>query len=44
MNNQVAALREANIRVETLNSNTPTSDKNAIIDDLRCGESLDHVI
>ncbi|KAL9615090.1 MAG: hypothetical protein Q9204_008792, partial [Flavoplaca sp. TL-2023a] len=36
MNNQVAALRNANIRVETLNSNTPASERSAIIDDLRC--------
>ncbi len=39
MNNQVAALRNANIRVETLNSNTPASERSAIIDDLRCGNS-----
>lgn len=37
MNNQVAALQAANIVVATLNSNTPYSDKKAIIDDLKCG-------
>ena len=37
MNNQVAALRAANIQVATLNSNTPYADKTAILDDLKCG-------
>ena len=37
MNNQVAALRAAGISVATLNSGTPFSEKERIIDDLRCG-------
>lgn len=39
MNNQVAALRAANVQVATLNSNTPYADKAAILDDLKCGKS-----
>lgn len=39
MNNQVAALRNANISVETLNSNSSQVEKKAIIDDLKCGRS-----
>ena len=37
MNNQVSALQNAGIPVATLNSNTPPSEKKAILDDLRCG-------
>lgn len=37
MNNQVAALQAANIRVATLNSNTLSGDRAEIIDDLCCG-------
>ena len=37
MNNQVAALQSADIPVGTINSNTPSADRSAILDDLRCG-------
>lgn len=37
MNNQVAALRAADIKVATINSTTPYSEKNAIMEDLQCG-------
>ena len=37
MNDQVSALRAANIQVATLNSNTPYSDKQFILNDLKCG-------
>ncbi|KAF2718195.1 ATP-dependent DNA helicase [Polychaeton citri CBS 116435] len=37
MNNQVAALRAANIQVATINSTTPLPVKNAILDDLKSG-------
>lgn len=37
MNNQVAALRAANIRVEALNSQTPAATKKLIMEDLQCG-------
>ena len=37
MNNQVAALRAADIAVATLNSNTPSTDRHDIIEDLKCG-------
>lgn len=37
MNNQIAALREANIRVESINSSTPPAARKAIMDDLQCG-------
>ena len=37
MNNQIAALRNAQIAVATINSNTPARVKNAILDDLRSG-------
>lgn len=37
MNNQVAALQAANIRVATLNSNTLSGDRANIVNDLCCG-------
>ena len=37
MNDQVAALKAANIPVETINSKTSHTDRTAILDDLRCG-------
>ncbi|KAH7125408.1 ATP-dependent DNA helicase recQ [Dendryphion nanum] len=37
MNNQVAALKKAHIRVETINSTTTPSAKKSIIEDLQCG-------
>ena len=37
MNNQIAALRAANIRVESINSTTPTYTRKAIMEDLQCG-------
>lgn len=40
MNNQVAALQAANIRVATLNSNTLSTDRVEIINDLCCGMSF----
>jgi RecQ family ATP-dependent DNA helicase len=43
-NNQVAALRNANIRVETINSTTPLSDKSRILQDLQCGHPLTRLL
>ena len=37
MNNQISALRRASIQVATINSQTPHTIKNAILDDLRSG-------
>ena len=37
MNNQIAALRAANIPVETINSTTPLATKNAVLNDLKTG-------
>jgi RecQ family ATP-dependent DNA helicase len=37
MNNQIAALRAANIRVESINSSTPPPARKIIMDDLQCG-------
>ena len=37
MNNQIAALRAANIRVESINSTTPISTRRVIMEDLQCG-------
>ena len=37
MNNQINALRAANIQVATINSQTRASAKNAILDDLKSG-------
>ena len=37
MNDQVAALKAANIPVQTINSKTSHTDRTAILDDLRCG-------
>lgn len=37
MNNQIAALRAANIRVESINSTTPASARKMIMEDLQCG-------
>ncbi|KAF2491048.1 ATP-dependent DNA helicase [Lophium mytilinum] len=41
---QVAAMRAAGIKVATINSTTPHSDKAAIIDDLRCGHPLTRLL
>jgi RecQ family ATP-dependent DNA helicase len=43
-NNQVAALRSANIRVETINSTTPPEDKTRILRDLQCGHPLTRLL
>jgi RecQ family ATP-dependent DNA helicase len=37
MNNQVAALRNAEINVGSINSNTPYMERKRIMDDLQCG-------
>ena len=37
MNNQVAALRAANVLVESINSTTPASARKLIMEDLQCG-------
>ncbi|KAF2013716.1 ATP-dependent DNA helicase [Aaosphaeria arxii CBS 175.79] len=44
MNNQVASMRRANIRVETINSTTTQSKKKAIIEDLQCGHPLTRLL
>lgn len=44
MNNQVASLRNANIRVETINSTTPAIDKARITADLQCGHPLTRLL
>ncbi|EUC46861.1 hypothetical protein COCMIDRAFT_35589 [Bipolaris oryzae ATCC 44560] len=44
MNNQVASLRNANIRVETINSTTPTEDRKRILADLQCGHPLTRLL
>ncbi|KAH3916970.1 ATP-dependent DNA helicase [Parastagonospora nodorum] len=44
MNNQVAALRNANIRVETINSTTPPPERRRILEDLQCGHPLTRLL
>ncbi|KAF2178109.1 ATP-dependent DNA helicase [Zopfia rhizophila CBS 207.26] len=44
MNNQVASMRKANIRVETINSTTTPSVKTKIIEDLQCGHPLTRLL
>ncbi|KAE8843439.1 hypothetical protein HRS9122_04542 [Pyrenophora teres f. teres] len=44
MNNQVASMRNANIRVETINSTTPPADRNRILADLQCGHPLTRLL
>ncbi|KAF2737337.1 ATP-dependent DNA helicase recQ [Polyplosphaeria fusca] len=44
MNNQVAALRKAKVRVETINSTTTATNKTSIIEDLRCGHPLTRLL
>ncbi|PSN64054.1 ATP-dependent DNA helicase [Corynespora cassiicola Philippines] len=44
MNNQVASMRKANIRVETINSQTRPIDKRRIIEDLQCGHPLTRLL
>ncbi|EON62746.1 hypothetical protein W97_01971 [Coniosporium apollinis CBS 100218] len=44
MNNQVAALRRANIEVATINSTTPASAKAEILADLQCGHPLTRLL
>jgi RecQ family ATP-dependent DNA helicase len=44
MNNQIAALRAANIRVESINSSTPPSARKVIMDDLQCGHPLTRLL
>tara|TARA_R110002003_G_scaffold38_2_gene2307 strand:+ start:42988 stop:44241 length:1254 start_codon:yes stop_codon:yes gene_type:complete len=43
-NNQVAAMRNANVRVETINSTTPPADRNRILQDLQCGHPLTRLL
>lgn len=43
-NNQVASLRNAKIRVETINSTTPQPDKVRITADLQCGHPLTRLL
>ncbi|KAF1921907.1 P-loop containing nucleoside triphosphate hydrolase protein [Ampelomyces quisqualis] len=44
MNNQVAALRNARIRVETINSTTTPSERTRILADLQCGHPLTRLL
>ncbi|KAF2847976.1 ATP-dependent DNA helicase [Plenodomus tracheiphilus IPT5] len=44
MNNQVASMRHANVRVETINSTTPSEDRSRILDDLQCGHPLTRLL
>ncbi|KAH9881326.1 hypothetical protein IAQ61_000049 [Plenodomus lingam] len=44
MNNQVASMRHANIRVETINSTTSQEDRARIIEDLQCGHPLTRLL
>ncbi|KAF2642429.1 ATP-dependent DNA helicase [Massarina eburnea CBS 473.64] len=44
MNNQVAAMRKAKIRVETINSTTTASTKRRIVEDLQCGHPLTRLL
>ncbi|KAK7559914.1 P-loop containing nucleoside triphosphate hydrolase protein [Phyllosticta citricarpa] len=44
MNNQVAALRAADIRVATINSTTPKAEKDAVMEDLQCGHPLTRLL
>jgi RecQ family ATP-dependent DNA helicase len=43
-NNQVNALRNANIKVETINSTTDVADKKRILQDLQCGHPLTRLL
>jgi RecQ family ATP-dependent DNA helicase len=43
-NNQVASMRKANVRVETLNSTTTPSTRRRIIEDLQCGHPLTRLL
>ncbi|KAK7512131.1 P-loop containing nucleoside triphosphate hydrolase protein [Phyllosticta citriasiana] len=43
-NNQVAALRAADIRVATINSTTPKAEKDAVMEDLQCGHPLTRLL
>ncbi|KAF1940784.1 ATP-dependent DNA helicase [Clathrospora elynae] len=44
MNNQVASMRNAKIRVETINSTTPPTDRNRVLADLQCGHPLTRLL
>ncbi|SMQ55676.1 unnamed protein product [Zymoseptoria tritici ST99CH_3D7] len=44
MNNQISALRAANIKVETINSTTSMSVKNNILNDLKSGHPLTRLL
>ncbi|KAF2441400.1 ATP-dependent DNA helicase [Karstenula rhodostoma CBS 690.94] len=44
MNNQVASMRKANVRVETINSTTTAGNKKRINDDLQCGHPLTRLL
>lgn len=44
MNNQVASMHAANIKVATINSTTPPSLKTAILSDLQCGHPLTRLL
>jgi RecQ family ATP-dependent DNA helicase len=43
-NNQVAGLRNANVRVETINSTTSPTDRTRILQDLQCGHPLTRLL
>lgn len=43
-NNQVASVRNSNIRVETINSTTPKDEKARIMADLQCGHPLTRLL
>jgi bloom syndrome protein len=43
-NNQVAAMRKANIRVETINSTTRSDERQKILEDLQCGHPLTRLL
>ncbi|PVH98514.1 ATP-dependent DNA helicase [Periconia macrospinosa] len=44
MNNQVASMRKANVRVETINSTTTATNKRRIMEDLQCGHPLTRLL
>jgi RecQ family ATP-dependent DNA helicase len=44
MNNQIAALRSANIRVASINSSTVYAERKAIMEDLQCGHPLTRLL
>ncbi|TKA51209.1 hypothetical protein B0A49_13233 [Cryomyces minteri] len=44
MNNQIAGLRAANIKVATINSTTTSAVRTSILDDLKCGHPLTRLL